>query len=453
MNIIKRNNNNQYNLTIGEPEQNQQDNQDFLKEISRYRRIDAGLLIVTLILVCFGLIMLFSASMSTSFATQNDNSQYYFYRQLFYSIGGLAIGLGIASFVDINFFKKRIFYFIAYAITSILLILVFLRGTEQMGAQRWLNIGGVGFQPSEIAKFMAVYILAGYFSEIKREKKLGNLKAKSREAQFWLDGRVMIVLPAILMGFWFFLIVIQPHLSGAIIFGAICLVVFIAARIPWKAWLSGILQILPLLIALFMIGMIVYPAMNNGKSLISFIGERFSHSAERIETFTDEENVSEDQNYQTRQAEITMGTGGLTGLGLGKGRQKFNYLPQIHNDYIFPAIAEELGYIGTISVLILFIIQFFMGVKIALKAGTLFSALIAWGYSFLIILQVILNVGVSTKVIPATGVTLPFFSYGGTSNIIFLVEVGMILCVSKFGQKENKLLRQNLRPAERSIER
>lgn len=451
--MIRKNNDNQYNLTIGEPEQNQEDQQNFLREISRYRRIDAGLLIVTLMLVCFGLIMLFSASMSTGFATQNDNSQYYFYRQLFYSIGGLVIGLGIASFVEINIFRKRIFYIIAYFITSVLLILVFLRGTEQMGAQRWLNIGNVGFQPSEIAKFMAVYILAGYFSEIKHLKKLGKLRARSREGQFWLDGRVMIVIPAALVGFWFFLIAIQPHLSGAIIFGTICLAIFIAAKIPWKVWLSGLLQILPILAVLFLLALMMYPALNNGKSLIDFIGERFSHSAARIETFTDEENVSDDQNYQTRQAEITMGSGGLTGLGLGKGRQKFNYLPQIHNDYIFPAIAEELGYIGTISVLILFIVQFYLGAKIALNAGAIFSALIAWGYSFLIILQVILNVGVATKVIPATGITLPFFSYGGTSNIIFLVEIGMILCVSKYGQKENKLLKQNLRPAERSIGR
>jgi len=151
-----------------------------------------------------------------------------------------------------------------------------------------------------------------------------------------------------------------------------------------------------------------------------------------------------DQSYQTRQAEITMGTGGLTGVGLGQGRQKYNYLPMVHNDYIFPAIAEELGFIGTMTVLILFAIQFFLGVKISLNANSVYSSLIAWGFSFLIIFQVLLNVGVATKVIPATGITLPFFSYGGTSNIIFLVEIGMVLCVSRTGQASDPVLRKNL---------
>ncbi len=452
MKMIKKNNNNQYNLTIGEPDvEIKQD--DFMKEISRFRRIDAGMLIVTLILVCFGLIMLFSASMSTSFATQNDNTQYYFYRQLIYSMMGLTVGLFIACFVNINFFRKKAFYSIAYVVTTILLGLVILLGTEQMGAQRWLNIGGIGFQPSEIAKFMAVYCLAGYFSEIRGMKKRGALKAKNKGAQFWYDGRVMVVLPAILMGVWFFLIVLQPHLSGAIIFGTICLVIFIAAKIPWRAWISGVLQMIPLLTIALVIAFIAYPIMNNGDSLADFLGERFSHSAERIETFNDEDAVSDDQNYQTRQAEITMGSGGLKGLGLGKGRQKYNYLPQIHNDYIFPAIAEELGFLGTMSMLILFTIQFLIGTKIALKSRSLFASLITWGFSFLLILQVILNVGVSTKVIPATGITLPFFSYGGTSNIIFLVEIGLILCVSKSGQIEKPSFRNSLQPSERSISR
>ncbi|HZJ68775.1 MAG TPA: FtsW/RodA/SpoVE family cell cycle protein, partial [Candidatus Eisenbacteria bacterium] len=434
MNRLTRNNNNQYNLTIAKKEQKTSNQElNFLHEISKYRRIDAPYLIVTLILVSFGLIMLFSASMSTSFATQGDNSKHYFIRQIGFSAIGLSIGLVIANFVDIQFFRKRIFYKIAYVVTSLLLLLVFAMGKEQLGATRWLSIAGIGFQPSELAKFMAVFVLAGYFSEMQSLELKAKYRNKSKSQQFWYEGRVKFLYPVILVGIWFFLILIQPHLSGAIIFAMICLAVFLAARIPWRSWLSGLIQLLPVLLVLILISTLLFPLIRDGQSLPDFVISKFAHSAERIETFEDDSAVSADQSYQTRQAEITMGSGGLTGVGLGQGRQKYNYLPQIHNDYIFPAIAEELGYIGTMTVMILFAIQFILGVKITLKTSSLFACLISWGYVFLIIIQVILNVGVATKVIPATGITLPFFSYGGTSNIIFLVEVGMILCISKSG--------------------
>ncbi|NLZ71611.1 MAG: FtsW/RodA/SpoVE family cell cycle protein [Clostridiaceae bacterium] len=448
MNKIYRNNNNQYNLTV-DSSQNQKKventdfDQDFMKEMATFRRIDYPLFLISLVLICFGLIILFSASMSTSFATQRDNTKYYFVRQTIFSSIGLMIAISIANFVPIKFFQRKAFYKLIYFITTIALAAVLLFGSNQMGAQRWITIFGIQFQPSEIAKFVAVYFLAGYFSEIRKNRIIGKYRAKDSHQQFWLDGRILVLYPALLMGLWLFLIVLQPHLSGALIFGAICFMVFVAARIPWKAWLSGILQLIPIIVALLLIVAIVFPLFKDGQTLFDFVNERFAHSKQRIETFSDEDEVSEDQSYQTRQAEITMGTGGLTGVGLGKGKQKYNYLPQIYNDYIFPAIAEELGYIGTMTVLILFVIQFILGVRIAIKANNLFSGLIAWGYSFLIILQVILNVGVSVKIIPTTGITLPFFSYGGTSNIIFIIEIGMILCVSKSGQLENKTLKKS----------
>lgn len=448
MSRLIRNRDNPYNLTLTDrPEAKEETS--FLRDLSNFRRINPAYLIISLILVCYGLIILFSASMSTSFATQADNSTYYFIRQVEYSLIGLAIGLLVAHFVNIDFFRNRGFYAIAYSVTTLMLVMVFFVGTSQLGAQRWLYVGPFGFQPSEVAKFMSIYILSGYFSEVLSRKKRGYYTYRNTAKQFWHEGRIFFLYPVGMVAVWFILILIQPHLSGAIIFATCCFMVFIAARIPWSAWASGIIQLLPFLLIGLLILSLVFPLVKDGQSLSEYVKEKFAHSTQRIETFTEAEGLSEDQVYQTKQAEITMGSGGFSGLGLGKGRQKYNYLPQIHNDYIFPAIAEELGYIGTLAVLLLFVSQYIIGVKISLGAKSLFAGLIAWGFSFLLILQVALNVGVAAEVIPATGITLPFFSYGGTSNIIFLVEVGIVLCVSRSGQKVNRTIADNVKPAER----
>ncbi|MGB4610833.1 MAG: FtsW/RodA/SpoVE family cell cycle protein [Saccharofermentanales bacterium] len=446
MRRIQRNVKNKYDLTLRKSDENPEEDTDFLGELGKFRRLNAPLLIITIVLVCFGLIMLFSASMSTSFATQGDDSKYYFIRQAGMVALGLGIGLVFATFFEIKSINNKRIVLGMYILTTLLLVLVILKGRSEMGATRWINIGPFGFQPSELAKFTSVLFLAHYFSFTKGERAKGNFRAKSPSGQFWLDGRIDFLFPVLILGLWLILIVIQPHLSGAIIFLTLCFAVFLAARIPWRSWLSGIIQLLPILLIGIVLTALILPA-TKGVTLTEFVESKFAHSAKRIETFEAEDEVSEDQSYQIRQAEIAMGTGGLTGVGLGQGRQKFNYLPQVHNDYIFPAIAEELGYIGTMSVLILFAVQFFIGVRIALNANSVFACLIAWGYSFLIILQVLLNVAVATEVIPATGITLPFFSYGGTSNIVFLVEIGMVLCVSRTGQTANKVLIKHLAPA------
>lgn len=447
MRSIQRNKSNRYDLTLSKTNEEPKEKEaDFLSELGKFRRLSAPLLIVTIVLVCFGLIMLFSASMSTSFATQDDDAKYYFIRQAGMVALGLGGGLFIANFLEIKSINNKWLVLGAYIFTTILLILVIIKGRSEMGATRWINIGPIGLQPSELAKFSSVLFLAYYFSFTKSKRARGKIRAKSPSRQFWLDGRIDFLYPVLILGFWLILIVIQPHLSGAIIFLALCFAVFLAARIPWKSWLSGIIQLLPILLIGIVLLSLILPATKD-ITLSEFIESKFAHSAKRIETFEAADEVSEDQSYQIRQAEIAMGTGGLIGVGLGQGRQKYNYLPQVHNDYIFPAIAEELGYLGTMSVLILFAIQFFIGVKISLNANSVFACLIAWGYSFLIILQVLLNIAVATEVIPATGITLPFFSYGGTSNIVFLIEVGMVLCVSRTGQTANKVLTKNLAPA------
>jgi len=231
MKSIQRNKNNQYDLTLKDPRTEAvQRNRDLINEMGQFRRVNASLLIITIILVCFGLIMLFSASMSTSFATQGDNSQYYFIRQGGLLALGLGVGLFIANFVDIKFFNNNLLVLILYGITFLLLVMVFLGGSRstQMGATRWLYIGPIGFQPSEIAKFSAILFLSSYFSKTKQERSKGKYRARTAAKQFWLDGRIDFLIPVLLVGVWFILILIQPHLSGAIIFAGLCFAVFLA---------------------------------------------------------------------------------------------------------------------------------------------------------------------------------------------------------------------------------
>jgi cell division protein FtsW len=163
----------------------------------------------------------------------------------------------------------------------------------------------------------------------------------------------------------------------------------------------------------------------------------FRHVTERIDTFLHPESASSDDTYQIDQSIIAIGSGGLTGLGLGAGRQKYNYLPEAHNDFVFAIIGEELGFVGTTAVLLLFVLFMLIGVSITARASDSFAAILAGGYTMLISIQAFLNIAVATRTIPATGISLPFFSYGGSSNFFFLIAIGLILSVSRTGQRLN----------------
>ena len=247
------------------------------------------------------------------------------------------------------------------------------------------------------------------------------------------------------MGVWLILIVLQPHVSGFIIMSAIILSVFIAAGIPWKSWLSGLLQLLPILLALIVILSAVFPQWK-GVTLQEFVDEKFAHAQNRLDTHNNPDEATSDDIHQVRQAKIALGSGGLTGVGLGNGRQKFNYLPEAHNDYVFAIIGEELGFLGTTCVLALFLAFLIIGLDIAGRAERPFAGMLAIGYTILISLQALLNMAVAAQVIPATGISLPFFSFGGSSNLFFIVAAGMILCVSRSGQKSSSYVRTFLAP-------
>ncbi len=404
-------------------------------------RLNGPLLIVTMIMVCFGLVMLFSASMSDGYANKDGNPMFYVLRQASITGAGFVAALILALFFNVRFFDKMYFTVGLYGVTSVLLLLVKLKGEITNGGQRWLSLGPIRFQPSELAKLAAVFCFAGYTSWVRRRRADGKIRAKGPFRQFLLDGFVDIIFPGMALLVWVGLILWQPHLSGAVIMCFLVMTVFLSSGIRFRSYVSGIGMVLAIVLALSVILATALPIVMSRDKLNQTISENFAHVHKRIDTFQNPEEASSDDTLQIRQSLIAIGSGGLTGIGLGEGRQKYNYLPEAHNDFVFAIIGEELGFAGTVSVVVLFLLFLFFGVSVAINAANPFATILAGGYTMLIVVQAFLNIGVTTRLLPTTGISLPFFSYGGTANFFFLIAIGFILCASRTGQRPS--LRQS----------
>ena len=396
------------------------------------KRMHAGLLIITLIMICFGLVMLFSASMSDGYASQSGNSMYYVIKQASITAAGLILALILALILPVSFFDHLWMGFLLYGLTSGLLVYVKFFGIVRNGARRWVDIG-ISFQPSEMAKLALVFCFAAWCSFLRRRRRTGGFRFRTPLRQFLGDGWLDILLPGLAILLWIGLVLWQPHLSGAIILTFIAGVVFLTAGIPWRSWVSGLLQLFVIVLVLALLISLALPLLPENDFKAS-IEDNFKHVNKRIETFLEPDAADDDDTYQIEQSLIAIGSGGLTGIGLGEGRQKYNYLPEAHNDYVFAIIGEELGFVGTIAVLLLFVLFMLIGTSITRKASNTFAAVLAGGYTMLISVQAFLNIAVATRTVPATGISLPFFSYGGTSNMFFLLAIGFILAVSRTGQ-------------------
>ena len=402
-------------------------------------RMNGLLLILVLIMIAFGLVMLFSASMSDGYANYEGNSMYYVLRQATFTALGLVAALFIAIVFQVDFYNNIFFVALLYGLTTALLLYVAVAGDVINSARRWIRIGSFTIQPSELAKVASVFCLAGYFSWRRRRMASGKVKQRSKLMSWLMDGWRDILIPGGSMLIWLFLVVRQPHLSGFIILSFIILTVFLASGLPFRSWASGILQAIALILIIALLVGALLPIYLNSSGqtmdeLIKSITDNFAHVGRRIDMFLSPEDADSDDIYQITQAIIAIGSGGLTGVGLGKGRQKYNYLPEAHNDYVFAIIGEELGFLGTLSVLLLFVVFLITGIMISIKAKNNYSAMLAAGYTGLISIQAFLNMGVATRLLPSTGISLPFFSYGGTSNLFFLTAVGFLLAVSRSGQ-------------------
>ncbi|MCL2391486.1 MAG: putative lipid II flippase FtsW [Oscillospiraceae bacterium] len=385
--------------------------------------VDKPFLVITLVLLTIGLIMVLSASfVSASYMTGDPLG--FFMRQAMFAVSGVALML-VVSRISVRFISRWSTALLFGSIT--LLILVLLIGIRVNGATRWLSIGeGTGsfsFQPSEIAK------LAVILSFAQMACKFG----VSRMRTFKYGVLPFVVLTATIVILLYF----QPHVSAIIIIAVTAAIMMFAGGTRLRYFLLAIIGA-AFLAAIVMLPNLVSSVRDSGVQGIATEVENpqldfsgMGHWGRRIDIWLDPDADPLGGGFQTRQSLNAIGSGGLLGQGLGQSRQKHQYLPEEHNDFIFAIISEELGFVGAMLILMLFALLVIRGYWLALNAKDRFSALVVIGITSLMAIQVFFNVAVVTNLIPATGIPLPLFSYGGTALWIQLVQMGIVLAVSR----------------------
>lgn len=361
---------------------------------------DLTFFVLVLIILMIGLVMMFSASYAYAYYYKHD-SFYFIKKQAFFAVIGL-IAMFVLAKIDYHWLHK-----IAYpvlAVSYLLLIAVLLLPTtNSKGIKRWIDIGPINFQPSEIAKFAIVlvfaHIVSKYYGKMKKFK--------------------YGVLPFVaILGSIAFLMIKEPHVSGTILIVIIGISLMLIGGTDKKWLLAG--------------GGIAVGAL----AFIVLFTDKISYAKGRLDYWLDPAKDAQGQGWQTLQSLYGIGSGGLMGLGIGNSRQKYLYISEPQNDFIFAIVCEELGFIGATIVLLLFMLLVWRGFVIAMRSPDKFGAMLAVGLTIQVGIQALLNVAVVTNTIPNTGISLPFFSYGGTSLVMLLAEMGIILSVSRFSSVE-----------------
>ena len=366
--------------------------------------IDMWFLLWSMILVCLGAVMSYSAS-AVYAEREFGNSAHFLWRYILFAVIASVITVLFVIFARPWFW--RIFGVGIYGVALVLLFLVLIIGAAEGVAQRWLYIGPISIQPSEIAKVAVIMMLALYMS--KYEDKI------SRIGKFTGSFKHGFIMPMVIIGLVCGLIALERHISGLMIVGVIGLAVMFlgGTRIKYLAAFVGLIAFA-------------------GVFLIAVSG----YAQERVMSWINLESDPLGGGWQTLQGMYAIGSGGFFGLGLGLSRQKFGYVSQPQNDFIFTIICEELGFMGAFLVVLLFVMLIWRGIKIGQHAPDKFSALVVWGLTFKIALQVLMNIAVVTNMMPNTGISLPFFSTGGSSLMIQIFEIGIILSISRFSAQK-----------------
>ena len=360
------------------------------------KRMDIPFFVLVMLLLTIGVTMVLSASFARAYYdpgnVTNGNPTYYFVRQLVFAALGIAAMI-FASRLPMGFYKRFSIPLLIVAI--VLLALVPLIGVKVNGARRWIGVGSLTLQPSEIAK---IGIIMAFSVMI--------CKNRGRMKTFRYGILPFAAILLLIVG----LLVLEPHFSASIIIVAIGgVMIFLGgAKLVW-----------------FIAAAIV---AGGGITVLLTL---FPYASTRITTWRDPFSSTSDEGYQIVQSLYSIGSGGLSGLGLGQSRQKYLYLPEEHNDFIFSVVCEELGFIGAVLILALFALLIIRGYWIAVHAADRYSFLVCAGVTTLLAIQVILNVSVVTNLVPCTGISLPFFSYGGTALLIQMAEMGLVLSASR----------------------
>ena len=356
--------------------------------------VDIPFLILVLLLLAVGLAMLYSASSAQSmYDTHYESATRYLQKQAVCAL------LGIGCMVLFSRIPAEVWFRAAwplYGVSIVLLLLVLVAGQSVNGARRWINIAGIQFQPSELAKFTMILTFA-------RLTKIYGPDAK--KFRFGVLGFGTALLGILVP------LALEKHLSAILLMGMVAVAMMFVAGTDPRWLLAGA--------GAAVLFVIIY---------ISLMG----YAGDRVTAWLHPEADPGDTGYQILQSLYAIGSGGLFGLGLGKSRQKYLYLPFQYNDYIYAVICEELGIVGASAIIVLFAMTILRGYWIALRARDRFSTILAAGLVTLIAIQTILNLGVVTNLLPSTGIALPFFSYGGTALAVNLGEMGVVLSISRY---------------------
>ena len=364
-------------------------------------RVDATFLVLLLVLLAVGLGMLYSASSAQSmYDTGYQISTRYLQKQAACALIGLA-GMWILSRIPTAFWYQMAWPL--YGVSILLLLMVLLFGQSVNGARRWINIAGLQFQPSEVAKFTMILL----FARLTRE--FGPDSRKFRYGVLGFGAALLGILVPLAL---------EKHLSAIMLMGLVAVVMMFVAGTHPKWLLAGA--------GFAAVFVVVY---------VTFMG----YAGDRITAWLHPEADPADTGYQILQSLYAIGSGGVLGLGLGRSKQKYLYLPFQYNDYIFAVICEEVGLLGALLIIMLFIALILRGYWIALRAPDRFSAVLGAGLITLIAVQTVLNLCVVTNLLPSTGIALPFFSYGGTALAVNLGEMGILLGISRTGDQTSKL--------------
>ena len=363
------------------------------RRFSARESVDIPFLLLVMLLLAVGLVMLYSASSAQSeYDTGYTISTKYLQKQAVCAVIGV-VAMVAFSRIPGEFWLK--FAWPLYGISILLLLLVLVIGESVNGARRWVNIAGIQFQPSEIAKFTMIVLFA------RLTKGFGTDARKFRYGVLGFGAALLgILIP----------LALEKHLSAFMLMGMVAVVMMYVAGTHPKWLLTGA--------GVAVLFVLIY---------ITFMG----YAGDRVTAWLHPEEDPGDTGYQILQSLYAIGSGGLFGLGFGKSRQKYLYLPFQYNDYIFAIVCEELGLVGAILIIALFAALILRGYWIALRARDRFSTVFAAGLVTLIAVQTILNLGVVTNLLPSTGISLPFFSYGGTALAVNLGEMGIVLSISR----------------------
>ena len=362
------------------------------------RGLDVPFILLILVLLAVGIIMMFSASYPTAYYQIGD-SYYYLKRQLLFAVIGLVIMIAV-SYVDYHYYHRFALFILGVSYFALVLVLVL---PAQNGVHRWVGIGTFGIQASEISKFAIILFLAHWGSRYYDR----------------MDTFKYGILPAAaVFASTSFLLLLEPHYSCIVIVFILTVVMLFVSGIKLKWLIIGGIVVGALILLLWVTGMLTY-AM-----------QRLEGWGQAL-TATRDDGDLWDTTWQTRNSLYAIGSGGVFGLGLGQSRQKYLYLPEPQNDFIFAIVCEELGLIGAVVILIIFALLVWRGIVISLRARDRFGKLLGIGLVTHIGLQVILNILVITDWLPNTGISLPFFSYGGSSLMMLLFEMGIVLSISR----------------------